>query len=285
MHRPAKKTDNKKYCRSMRTLCMLLVSLLITSGGWIFTRQLLRYKESQLLAKSGRLHVADFGYSLLQEDSPKSDSSAESETSADSDKADIFYEESLTEDLTAQILSCWESGSSLLSHEPKKGQINMEQAINAGNSWIMKMSQTGLLLSDLSEENLQDISAALYTQDAKPDFPDDLLSRWILSYTVNDMDISLTIHAASGQIWQARITAPSSCLPAPLYSNDTQLLKAAFPFITPSDTLAAENDQRGTYKTKVFAENKKICASAQWRAAAAGGQADFTTITLMLERV
>lgn len=288
MHRPIKKNDILRYIRPIRTLCILLLSLLITSGGWLFTRQLLKYKQTQLLAKSGQLHVADSGYSLLREDSSASDSldvSDISDISDTSDQPDLFVGEDITEDLTAQILACWESGSSLLSHEPKKGQMNMEQAISAGNSWIMKMAQTSLLPSDLSKKNLRDVSAVLYTQDEKPDFPDYLLSRWIISYTIKDIDISLTIHAAGGQIWQARVTAPTSCLPAPLYSNDEKLLKAALPFVTYSDIMAAEYNQPGTYKTKFFSKNKKICASVQWRMYAAGGQAEYATVTLRLERV
>lgn len=285
MHRPIKKNDILRYIRPIRTLCILLLSLLITSGGWLFTRQLLKYKQTQLLAKSGQLHVADSGYSLLQEDSSASDSLDVSDISDTPDQPDLFVGEDITEDLTAQILACWESGSSLLSHEPIKGQMNMEQAISAGNSWILKMAQTSLLPSDLSKKNLRDVSAVLYTQDEKPDFPDYLLSRWIISYTIKDIDISLTIHAAGGQIWQARVTAPTSCLPAPLYSNDEKLLKAALPFVTSSDIMAAEYNQPGTYKTKFFSKNKKICASVQWRMYTAGGQAEYATVTLRLERV
>ncbi len=285
MHRPIKKNDILRYTRPIRTLCILLLSLLITSGGWLFTRQLLKYKQTQLLAKSGQLHVADSGYSLLREDSSASDSLDVSDISDTSDQPDLFVGEDITEDLTAQILACWESGSSLLSHEPKKGQMNMEQAISAGNSWIMKMAQTSLLPSDLSKKNLRDVSAVLYTQDEKPDFPDYLLSRWIISYTIKDIDISLTIHAAGGQIWQARVTAPTSCLPAPLYSNDEKLLKAALLFVTYSDIMAAEYNQPGTHKTIFFSKNKKLCASVQWRMYTAEGQAEYATVTLRLERV
>ena len=106
MHRPIKKNDILRYIRPIRTLCILLLSLLITSGGWLFTRQLLKYKQTQLLAKSGQLHVADSGYSLLQEDSSASDSLDTSDVSDISDQPDPFVGEDIrSEEHTSELQS------------------------------------------------------------------------------------------------------------------------------------------------------------------------------------
>lgn len=279
-----KKNNHKKHSYKKTHTCillMLLLSLLITFGGWLFTKQILKYKETQLFSKSGRLHVADSGYSLYQDGSSKSETADESAKSEDSD---IFYGEAISEDLIAQILSCWDSGSRLLSHEPQEGQMNMEQAISAGYSWIADMIKKSLLPANLSEKNIHNVSAVLYTQDEKPDFPDYLLSRWIISYTADDTEITLTIHAASGQVWQAGITAQSDNLPVSYDVNDKELLLAAFPFIAKTNSSAsiAESEITGSYKIKIFTKTKKLSASANWHMITTDGDTAYTTITLEL---
>ena len=107
------------------TLLLILLSLTVTIGGWFFTKHFLNYKEAQLLLRSGKLQVAESGFSLRRQ----TDTSKEADLMQDSG---AFEGALISEDLTAQILRSWRSGASLISHDPKKGEMNMEQAITAG---------------------------------------------------------------------------------------------------------------------------------------------------------
>ena len=243
------------------TLLLILLSLTVTIGGWFFTKHFLNYKEAQLLLRSGKLQVAESGFSLRRQTDTSSDTSKEADLMQDSG---AFEGALISEDLTAQILRSWRSGASLISHDPKKGEMNMEQAITAGIGWIHNMAKQGFLPRSFSKNSFRDVSAILYTLEGKPDIPDYLLSRWIISYTIKEVQITLYIHAATGQVWQAEILAENDKLPEQLSSEEEALLKAAFPFLAGGGCEFSQNLQDESYRILVSSPEDKIVANVQW---------------------
>ena len=299
----AQESRFKKTAHSsqLRTLLLVFLALLVAFGGWFLTKQFLHHQEARLLARSGQLHAAESGFSLRrQEDTPSGDAelspaskqagrtqdqntqnkNQKSATTKSSGSTDPLYEISLSEDTTAQILRCWASGTSLLSRDPKKGELSMEQAIDAGACWIQEMSQAGFLPASLSKNSFRDVSAALYTLEEKSDLSEYLLSRWIICYTIGDLRITLSIHAATGQVWQAEITAKSDTLPEPLLTEEEALLKAAFPFLA-GGTEFIEELANQTYHICVTSEKNKIVASVQ-RSLYENDETNNAMVTLML---
>lgn len=244
-------------------LLLFLPALFVIFGGWYFTKGVLKYKETQLLTKTGQLPASTSGYSLRQEDSPAAD------TTAENNEPDTFQPEALTEDMTARILACWEAAAywdtqeTLVSHEPQKGQLTMEQAISTGSAWICKMVEKGLLPSGLAENHFQNISASLRTPDEKPDIPDRLLSCWQILYVQNETRISLTIHAASSQIWKAEIYTDTSNLTIPPYSDEI-LIDAVFPFLSGGGAEIAAQTENGLYKIRKYSAEGKLYATVRW---------------------
>ena len=259
----SKKKNYNTDKSSLSALLLFLPALLVIIGGWYFTKEILKYKETQLLAKTGQLPAGTSGYSLQQEDIPENDTTSENE------ETDTFQPESLSEDMTARILACWEANTygdtqeMMLTHEPQKGQLTMEQAINTGKTWIADMTEKGLLPSSLAENNLQNISATLRTLDEKPDIPHHLLSCWQVVYVHSETSISLTIHAASSQIWKAKIYTDNNSLTIPLYSDEI-LVDAAFPFLSGGGLEVTAQTENGLYKTRKYSSEGKLYATVQW---------------------
>ena len=258
-----KKQKRHKVKNSLPALLLFLPALVVIFGGWYVTKGILKYKETQLLAKTGQLPAGTTGYSLQQEDS------SESDTTSENDEADTFQPETLTEDMTARILACWEAAARwdtqemILSHEPQKGQLTMEQAIRTGSAWITTMTQKGILPSSLAENNFQNIGATLHTLNERTDIPDRLLSCWQILYVQNETRISLTIHAASSQIWKATIYMDSSSMTIPLYSDEI-LIDAAFPFLTGRELEVAAQTENGLHKILKYSTEEKLYATVQW---------------------
>lgn len=280
------KNTNKHKVR-VHTLLMFLLSLLVTCGGWLFTKQILKYKETLLLSKSGELLVSDSVHSLLKAD----DQNLDTNTDKDSETAesDIFHGKTMSEDQTAQILSCWESSTRLISQDPQKGQMTMEQAIHAGIDWITNMSEnnalsSNIISSDLSQDNFENIHAILYTSEENQMISDDLLSRWVVSYTLKDVCIRLTIHAASGQIWQADISAPIDAMPISDHMNEEHMLKTAFPFFTDGGTEISQNIDNGDYQIRIESAKRKLYAKVSLSMISENAKKTLTVISLSLNR-
>ncbi len=277
--------NTNKYKVQIHTLLMFLLSLFVICGGWIFTKQILKYKETLLLSKSGELLVSDSVHSLLKAD----DQNLDTNTDKDSETAesDIFHGKTMSEDQTAQILACWESNARLISHDPQKGQMTMEQAIHAGIDWITNMSENDALSSNiipshLSQDNFENISAILYTSEENQTISDDLLSRWIVSYTLKDVCIRLTIHAASGQIWQADISAPMNAMPISDHMDEGHLLKTAFPFFTDGGTEISQDIENGDYQIRIESAERKLYAKVSLGMISVNTQKTLTVISLSL---
>ncbi len=90
------------------------------------------------------------------------------------------------------------------------------------------METNNILATDLSQGSFQNIQATLCTLDAKTSLDKALLSYWTVTYLADEVEIVLTIHALSGQVWKADICAGEGKMPAVSYSEE-ELLAVMFP--------------------------------------------------------
>lgn len=205
------------------TFSIFLLSLGVVLGGWYLTRALLERRRDEFLGRTGEIFMQSSEAALLSAGIMEDDSGKEAEDMT-------FQRETLSEDMMAKVLAVWENNGRELPHEPKGGQMNMEQAIEAGKEWITAMAEQGVIPKKMMEEEFDHIAARLCTPEAKVDFNENLLSYWSLIFIMDDVQVNLTIHAMSGDVWKAGILMEEQKSPSGLYESDS-LLGVAFPFI------------------------------------------------------
>ncbi len=217
-------------------IVLFLLSFGVVIGGWFLTEALLLQKQEEFLDRTGRIARRTGMPSALQPGETSLFSSNQpGETGGDLAEGILFEGQSLSEEIMAEVLSVWESGANELPHEPQKGQMNMEQAIETGKEWITVMAECGIVPEGLAECDFDKVAARLCTLDTQVDFDDSLLSCWLVQYTENNVAVSLTVHASSGKIWRASLSMKESDRVSNEYSYE-EMLKIAFPFIDRGNT-------------------------------------------------
>lgn len=222
---------------SKSRISMFLVfclSFAVVFGGWFFTKEMLDRKEAEILAGRGRMMLD------IPESDNRKDRNAVQET---------FEGEALSEDMMAEILKVWEAGGRELLHEPLAGQMDMEQAVTAGRGWIGRLAENNILPSCLAEGLFDSTSAVLCTLDGETTLGESLISYWRVIYMKGGIKIILTIHAVSGQVWDADISMREDEMMLSACSEE-ELLAAAFPFLTGNEVYAA-------YKREDIVVNKQ----------------------------
>lgn len=206
----------------MITLYIFLLSFGVVLGGWYLARTLLEQRQKEFLAGTGEILIQSPETALL---SVETQENAVTEVAA----GIPFQGEALTEEMMAKVLDVWERGGRAIPHEPKKGQMNMEQAIEAGKEWIAVMAEQGIIPFERVENGFDHITARLCTLEVQVDFDESLLSYWSIQFLAYDVEVRLTIHAVSGEIWIAKIQMEDPGNLAGTYRLE-DLLEAVFPF-------------------------------------------------------
>ncbi len=209
-------------------LIVFLLSFGVVVGGWFLTKALLSQKQEEFLDRTGQIALQSAETSLLLTDQP-------GEAGGNLTEGTLFEGQPLSEEMMAKVLAVWESGGNELPHEPKKGQMNMEQVIDTGKEWIAAMAECGIVPKKLAECDFDKVTARLCTLDTQVDFDDSLLSYWLVQFTENDVSVSLTIHASSGKIWKASLSMKESDRLSNEYSHE-EMLEIAFPFMNRGKT-------------------------------------------------
>lgn len=210
---------------------VFLLSFGVVIGGWFLTGTLLRQKQEEFLDRTGRIALQPAENSLFSSNQP-------GDTEVDLADDTLFEGQLLSEGMMAEVLAVWESGGNELPHEPQKGQMNMEQAIETGKEWIADMAGCGIVPEELAECDFDKVTARLCGLDAQVDFADSLLSYWLVQFTENDVVVSLTVHASSGKVWKAGLSMKASDRLSNEYSHE-EMLEIAFPFINRGSTETA----------------------------------------------
>lgn len=212
------------------TFWAFVLSFLVVFGGWFVTAGLLKQRETKFLAGMGAVELQSSQIALFTE----SGSQGGEQGSAPATMQEAFHGVDMTESARMLVLCVWEYGGSEQPHEPREGQMNMEQAIDAGRGWIRSVAGYGNIPAELAKCDFDKISATLCTIDSQlilSDLDDLLLSYWTVRFAGSDGTVTLKIHAASGEVWQAQIA--SLLEQSIVETNDLDtLLDIAFPFMT-----------------------------------------------------
>ena len=178
----------------------ITLSLLIAIGGWILTSALIDKKSDALLSLTGITTI----------DAPGIMSTPGITENADdrSPNSPMSERPVLTEQQIYEILQNWESSGNEKPHEPKEGQLNMEQAIAAGKTGLTYFSEQGIIPVELAGYKYDKTNAYLCQNliDEQIRFLDSVYSYWTVTFTSEQMSANLIINAVTGQIWKASIT-------------------------------------------------------------------------------
>ncbi len=219
------------------TLFIFCLSFAVVFGGWFLTKEMLDRNEAEILARKGQISV-EIAEVNVNENNPV---------------AENFEGEDLNEDEIAEVLAVWNAGGREVFHEPMAGQMNMEQAINAGRDWIALLADNNIIPDYLSECRFDDTGAVLCTLDSNVLLEKSFISYWKITYVKDDVKIVLTIHALSGQVWDADIFMNEDKMLFGTYS-DEEILAIAFPFLTSGD--AEIIVEKSTIYKKISEEGK-----------------------------
>ena len=179
-------------------LIMAALLFLVVFGGWFFMDKLLSAKEGQILSQTGQVTIQP----VANDDKNGSAGEMVSENNQGE-----FMEKILSEEEIAEVLSVWEAGGKKIPHDPRKGQMSMEQAVDKGSWWIANMAEAKILPDEMVTGNFDNITAKLFALENETDIEIQKLSMWEITYTKSDVEILMKIHAWSGEVWMADIDA------------------------------------------------------------------------------
>lgn len=197
------------------TAAMAAVSLTVAFGGWFLTKELLDRKNAEFLNGTGAVALRSGQTALLTQEQ------------AD-EAARAFKKHEIPEKQMREILLLWDYGVKEMPHDPKEAQMNMEQAIETGKQWIATLANREIVPKTLVDGDFDRITAQLGTVEIQTELDERLLSRWMLEYRKDDVDINLTIHAMSGEIWYANISMMAYSSLAYAYSS-AEMMALMFP--------------------------------------------------------
>lgn len=204
------------------TLLTFALSLTVIIAGWFFTQSMLKQKEASMLARRGQLYVGSSNLGVFDNDP--------SIVAGESGHENTLIKNHLSEEDIGEILAVWERGGKELPHEPKPGQLDMAQAIDAGKNWVTAMAEQGILPQELIGSDYDNVSAKLLSLETQNGLDSTMLSYWSVQFTEGDTVIRLTIHAVCGEIWRANIAMKGDENKLAEYTAE-ELLVMAFPFI------------------------------------------------------
>ena len=112
------------------TIVLLIFAAFFIFGSMEVMDYILRIRETQLLTESGRVEM---------------ESPVRTWESWENDKEGIVSEDIASEGNVLKIeqiedaIKCWNERNSSILHEPVAGQVSMEEAIKAGEMWLVEM--------------------------------------------------------------------------------------------------------------------------------------------------
>lgn len=207
------------------TSLMFLTAVCVIFGGWFLTEGLLIRREERFLNSTGTIAVQSERIGLLADNSLET----AQEQAAEPEE---FQGREMTEDTRALVLAVWEYGGRELPHEPLPGQMNMKQAIDAGKKWVETMASHDVFTEALQECDFDVTKAELCTIDTpiRTSMEEMLYSYWKIWFIKDGASVELTIHAASGEVWKAKVSVASEDACVEVF-DIAYLLQYAFPFM------------------------------------------------------
>ena len=251
------------------TLAMFLLAGCIIFGGWFLTKSFLMRREVKYLNSIGQIAVQSSEITLLEESGQED--AVRQESGQQRAQEEEFHGVMMNEYERALVLSVWDYGGKELPHEPMNGQMNMEQAIDAGKKWIKNVAEYGVYTNKLQECDFDATKVNLCRIDNSmlySNMQEEMYSYWSLRFVKEGVSVDLTLHAASGEVWKAKIMVETGDdEPVEVYDQG-DLLIIAFPFMAANQEteLIAYTEEREVKEggaVKVNIENQCLCATVR----------------------
>lgn len=176
------------------TFIFLILAVLFIFGSMEVMNYILKIMEARLLTEGGRVEM---------------ESQVRTWDSRENDKSGVVSEDTAGERNVLKInqiedsVRCWNNRNSLILHEPVAGQISMEEAVKAGEAWLVEMG--------IGEEK----DAAAYTINAELGIgvptgevlgqSEAYYSFWTVKYSGQSISAIIYLNAVTGKVWGAEI--------------------------------------------------------------------------------
>ena len=268
------------------TAIMFLSAVCMIFGGWFLTAKLLRQREVRFLDSTGKVAVQSEEIGLFADDSLSGAQEQETEQA----EQEEFQGQKISEYERALVLAVWEYGGKELPHEPMAGQMNMKQAIDAGKKWVENMAQIGVYTDELSGCDFDATKAELCTIDTpiRMSMDESMYSYWKIWFIKDGVSVELTIHAASGEVWKAKISVEQREEKGNYVEvyDMGYLLQYAFPFMGSginkewTEAYDLEGDMQSVNVVRV--ESKAVYAEASQSFIQSGGRPDRSILEFEL---
>lgn len=193
MSQKIRQPSQNRISRIAVNLMGILSAFGIALGGLFLVQSRLSLEQEKLLQGGGMAEL------------PQTVTTEVSESIA------VSLQDSLTEEELLQLVHNLEQKEEIQPHEPLEGQLTMVQAINCSEAWLKEFLLSGFAVSDFPAKEYR-VSCYLWA----PENPGtDLeaspwLSCWTVSLSDQNIDASLTLNAASGQVLDASVSCSAS---------------------------------------------------------------------------
>ncbi len=177
------------------TIVFLIFAAFFIFGSMKVMNFILRLRETQLLTESGRV---------------KMELPVRTWESWENDKEGVVSEDTSSERnvlKTEQIedaIKCWNERNSSILHEPVAGQISMEEAIKAGEKWLVEMG-IGEEKDAAAYTINTELGIGVQTEEAGEQL-EAYYSFWTVKYSSRSISAVLYLNAVTGKVWGAEIT-------------------------------------------------------------------------------
>ena len=178
------------------TFVSLIFAAFFIFGSMAAMNHILRIREARLLTESGRVEV----------ESPVrawEDWENEEENPVSEGMRSERY--ILNMQQVEDAIQCWNDRIGMILHDPVEGQISMEEAIIAGEDWLIEMK-----IGEDMDAMAYSVNAELGVGGQMEDAGEKLeayYSFWTVQYSGQSMSAILYINAVTGKVWGAKITS------------------------------------------------------------------------------
>lgn len=181
------------------TFVSLIFSAFFIFGSMAAMNYILRIREAKLLTESGRVEV-ESPVRAWENWQDNEESPVNEDIGSEGYILNIQQIESAIE--------CWNDRTNIILHDPVAGQISMEEAIKAGETWLSQMK-----IQEEMDAVSYSVNAELGVSGRIDDVGEKLdayYSFWTVHYSSQSMRAILSINAVTGKVWGAEITSYGS---------------------------------------------------------------------------
>ena len=178
------------------TFISLIFAALFVVGSMTATNYILRIRETQILTESGRVEM----------ESPvrawESWENNEETPVSEGVRSERYI---LNIQQVEDAIKCWNNRTNIILHDPVAGQISMEEAIETGENWMIKM-KIGEDMDAMSYSVNAELGVGGQMEYAGEQL-EAYYSFWTVRYSDQSMSAILYINAVTGKVWGAEIAS------------------------------------------------------------------------------